>query len=271
LSDAVYTLEDGRFVPSGHARGPWDPGAQHGGPPAALLVRAVEALEAPRAHAAEGGGSAMLLSRLTIEFLGPVPLAPLEVHAELVRPGKRLQLAEASIVADGREACRARAVRLRREPVAVPDPVRPPARIAGPDELQTFEMPMPLHGADESFARTAMELRFVEGTFVEPGPATAWFRLRMPLVAGEEPSPAQRLAAAGDFGNGIGAELEFDTHVFVNTDLTLHASREPVGEWIGLESRTEHGPEGTALAWSRLHDERGPVGLAAQSLYVAAR
>ena len=262
MSDAIYTLEDGRFVPSGHARGPWDPESQHGGPPAALLVRAVEALDAP---------GPMLVSRLTIEFLSAVPLAPLEVRAELVRPGRRLQLAEASIAADGREVCRARAVRLRREAVAVPDPKRPAAPIPDPDELEAFAMPMPLHGAEESFARTGMELRFVAGTFIEPGPATAWFRLRMPLVAGEEPSPAQRLVSAGDFGNGIGAELEFDTHVFVNTDLTIHAAREPVGEWIGLESRTEHGPEGTALAWSRLHDARGLVGLAAQSLYVAAR
>jgi hypothetical protein len=77
--------------------------------------------------------------------------------------------------------------------------------------------------------------------------------------------------SAGDFGNGIGRELEFDTHLFINTDLTVQASREPVGEWIGLESRTEHGPEGTALAWSRLHDTEGFVGLATQSLFVAAR
>jgi hypothetical protein len=262
MSGAIYTLEDGRFVPSGHARGPWDPTSQHGGPIAALLVRAVEALEAP---------GPMLLSRLTIEFLGPVPLAPLEVRAELVRPGKRLQLAEASIAADGREVCRARAVRLRREDVQVPEPVVPAATIPGPEAHEAFVMPMPTHGVEESFARTGIELRFAEGSFVEPGPAKVWFRLRMPLVAGEDPSPGQRLATAGDFGNGVGAELGFDTHLFVNTDLTLHVARRPTGEWFGLESRTEHGPEGTALAWSRLHDAEGFVGLAAQSLYVAAR
>jgi hypothetical protein len=262
VTDAVYTLEDGRFVPSGHARGPWDPGAQHGGPPTALIVRAVEALEAP---------GPMLLSRLTIEFLGAVPLAPLEVRAEIVRPGRRLQLAEAAIAAGGRDVARARAVRLRRETVEVPEAARPATRIAGPDGVAAFDMPDAPHGEDQGFARTAMELRFVEGTFVAPGPAITWFRLRMPLVAGEEPTPVQRLACAADFGNGIGAELDFATHLFVNTDLTIHASREPVGEWIAVEARTEHGPEGTALAWSRLHDERGPVGVAAQSLYVAAR
>jgi len=262
VSDAIYTLEDGQFVPSGHARGPWDPGSQHGGPPAALLVRAVEALDAP---------GPMLLSRLTIEYLGAVPLAPLEVSAQVVRPGRRLQLAEGSIVAEGREVCRARAVRLRREAVEVPDAAVSSARIAGPEGVEPFDKSPAPHGEDEGFALTGMELRFVAGTFVAPGPSTAWFRLRMPLVAGEEPTPGQRLAVAADFGNGIGAELDFATHLFVNTDLTIHAVREPVGEWIGVEARTEHGPEGTATAWSRLHDERGPVGLAAQSLYVAAR
>lgn len=28
-----------RFVPTGHTQGPWEPGFQHGGPPAALLGR----------------------------------------------------------------------------------------------------------------------------------------------------------------------------------------------------------------------------------------
>lgn len=262
MSEAVYTHEDGLFVPSGHARGPWDPGAQHGGGPAALLVRAVEALESP---------APMLLARLTIEFLGAVPLAPMEVRTEIVRPGKRLQLVEGSIAVEGREVCRARAVRLRREAVPVPDPVAPAAPIPPPDGIEPFYIELPPHGQEEGFARTAMELRFVAGEFMSPGPATTWFRLRMPLVAGEEPTPTQRLAAAADFGNGIGADLHFETHLFVNTDLTIHLSREPAGEWTGLEARTEHGPEGTALAWSRLHDQDGPVGLAAQSLYVAAR
>lgn len=262
MSEAVYTLEGDRYVPSGHARGPWDAGAQHGGPMAALLVRAVEALESP---------GPMLLARLTIEFLGAVPLAPMEVHAHIVRPGRRFQLAEATVAAEGREVCRARAVRLRREPVAVPEAAIPAARIAAPAGLETYDIGLPPHGEAEGFARTAMELRFAQGGFMSPGPAVTWFRLKMPLVAGEVPTATQRLAVAADFGNGVGSELHFAGHLFVNTDLTIHLSREPAGEWFALDARTEHGAEGTALAWSTLHDEQGPVGLAAQSLYVAAR
>lgn len=259
---AVFTEQDRVFVPSGHARGPWHAGSQHGGAPAALIARAVERLEAP---------APMLLARLTVEYLGAVPLAPLEVAAEVVRPGRRLQLAEVTVSAEGREVCRARVVRLRREPVTVPAAAVPEPRIAPPDAIAPERMPRFHHDEAESFAASAMEMRFTTGCFAETGPGTAWFRLRGALVEGEAPTPTQRAVAAADFGNGIGAELPFATHLFVNTDLTVHLSREPVGEWIGVEAVTEHGPEGTALASSVLHDVCGPLGRAAQSLYVASR
>lgn len=260
--EPIYRLEEDRLVPTGHARGPWDPQAQHGGGPAALLARAIERLEAP---------GPMLLARLTIEFLGAVPMQPLTVAAEVVRPGKRLQLAEATLSCDGTDILRARAVRLRREPVAVPGSAIPGPRLPAPDELPSIPVPFAPHGEPDGFGQTSMELRFSEGVFGEPGPATAWFRLRRPLVEGEEPSPAQRAVAAADFGNGIASELRFETHLFVNTDLSVAFAREPAGEWIAVEAVTEHGPDGTALASSVLHDAAGPFGRATQSLYVAPR
>jgi acyl-coenzyme A thioesterase PaaI-like protein len=262
LSDAIFTEAGGAFVPSGHARGPWDPDAMHGGAPAALIARAVERIEAP---------GPMLLARLTVEFLGAVPLAPVEVRTEVVRPGKRLQLIEATLSSGGKDLCLARAVRLRREPVALPEQAWRGPRLEPPDGEASWQMGEAPHGGTEGFGQTAMELRFVKGHFEQPGPTTAWFRLTMPLVAGEETSPVQRAVAAADFGNGLAAELRFDTHLFVNTDLSVHFSREPVGEWIAVQGVTDHGPEGTALAASALHDLEGPVGRAAQSLFVAAR
>ena len=46
----------------------------------------------------------------------------------------------------------------------------------------------------------------------------------------------QRTVAAADFGNGISRIVDFDTHMFINPDLTVSLSRVPVGDWIGLES-----------------------------------
>lgn len=258
---AVFTDRGGALMPSPHARGPWSPYHQHGGAPAALAARAVERLASP---------VPMVLSRLTVEFLGPVPLAPLTVEAEVVRPGRRLQLAEATVLAEGEVVCRARAVRLRSEVLAVPDHGRPGPEIAPPDGFAGLHMPVAPHSAPQGFGQTAMELRFAAGSLAELGPATAWFRLTMPMVEGEEPSAAQRAVAAADFGNGISAELRFGEHVFVNTDLTVHLARPPAGEWVAVQARTVHGPGGTAVASSVLHDVHGPVGVAAQTLYVAA-
>lgn len=257
---AIFVTEGEAFVPSEHGRGPWDASSLHGGAPAALLVRAIERLEAP---------GPMLLSRFSMEFSGAVPMAPLTAHAEIVRPGRRLQIAEATLSAGDRVVCRARATRIRREPVEAAAPPAP--RLPDPEMLPEAEIPISIYGHEVGFGRTGVELRFVDGAFTERGAATAWFRLRMPLVAGEEPTPAQRVAVAADFGNGMAAELRFDTHLFVNTDLTFGLSREPVGEWIALEGVTEHGPEGTALASSVLHDANGPLGRAQQSLFVAPR
>ena len=263
MSEAIFTERDGTFVPAGHARGPWDVGSQHAGAPAALLARAVEGLEDPDPT------HPMLIARMTIEVLASVPLAPLRVSAEIVRPGKRLQLVEATVSVEDTVLCRARAVRLRREAVDVPARAVPGPRLPEPDGFERWRMPD--LGAPEAFGRTAMDLRIVEGSFLEPGPATAWFRFDRPLVEGEEPTPAQAVMAAADFGNGLSQELGLETHLFVNTDLTVHLSRRPVGEWVALEAVTELGPEGTALAVSTLHDERGPVGRGLQSLFVAQR
>ena len=103
------------------------------------------------------------------------------------------------------------------------------------------------------------------------GPATAWFRLRKPIVAGEPSSPLQRLAAAGDFGNGIAAALPWDQYMFINPDLTLYIDRLPVGDWIGLESRMIVATSGIGNAESVIYDRTGRVGRAVQSLLVARR
>jgi Thioesterase-like superfamily len=265
--EAIFTRDGDRYVPSPHARGPWDPDALHGGAPAALLAEHV-------ARAGDADAGAMAVARLTYEFLGPVPLAPLTVVAEVVRPGRRFQLVEAEARGeDGRPLLRARAVRLRRGSVALPEGAaaggRPPAE--PPGRAQAAPFPAPAGDDPRGFHRTGMEIRFAGGTAFDAGPALAWFRLAHPLVAGEEPSPLARVAAAADFGNGVARVLEFREFLFVNTDLTVHLHREPAGEWVLLDAVTRVEPDGRGLARSVLADERGPIGVAAQTLFVDHR
>ena len=111
MSDAIYTPDGDRFVPTDLARGPWTPDAQHGGAPAALLARAAERFE---------DGARTFVARLTIELLRPVPLAPLIVRSRFARPGKKVQLVESSLVAGDTEVARCTALRMRRDEVPVP-------------------------------------------------------------------------------------------------------------------------------------------------------
>ncbi len=262
-AEAVFVPSNGRFVATELARGPWDPGAQHGGAPAALLMRAFERLPA---------AEELAISRVTYELLRPAPLGELDVEAQVVRRGRRVQLLEGSIrTPDGTEVVKGRALQVRlADPSASPTPSFPPP--AGPEQGREHEpggegfvppyTPM--------FAPDAIEIRFVRGIFGR-GPSTAWFRMRVPIVAGEEASPLQRLAAAADFGNGISAVLPWEQYVFINPDLTLYVERPPAGEWVCLEAETIVAPDGIATAESVLYDERGRVGRAIQALLVAPR
>ena len=243
-------------MPTGHARGPWDPGQLHGGAPGALIAEAVQA---------EG----YLVARLTLDFLGPVPLAPLTVAARTTKPGRSLQMAEAELSVDGQAVVRARAVRLRRGHVELPELAAdgPPPTAPESGHLDPFPTG---GGPSEGFHLTAMEIRFVDGDYGR-GPARAWFRLVRPLIDDEPASPLARVVAAADFGNGISRVVDFERYLFVNTDLTVHVHREPEGEWVLLDARTVLEPHGAGLARSILSDERGQLGLAAQSLFVASR
>ncbi|WP_338671867.1 thioesterase family protein [Streptomyces sp. SCSIO 30461] len=259
--EAFYErISENRFTATEHTRGPWDAHAQHAGPPAALLGRAME--ERP------GARSDMRLARVTYEIVKPVPMRPLEVSVHVLRSGRSVELVEASLTPEGgTPVMLARALRVR----TLQEP--------GPAVADGAQLPSPGETADTPFFsvpwdigyHTSMETRFTEGTFRAPGPGTCWMRMRLPLVAGEETRPLDRVLVAADSGNGISNVLDFNRHVFVNADLTVHLHRHPVGEWVSVEARTSVDPAGIGLADSRLHDEKGPIGRGAQSLFVASR
>jgi hypothetical protein len=116
-----------------------------------------------------------------------------------------------------------------------------------------------------------MEYRFTSGAFVEPGPATVWMRMGLPLIPGEEPTPLQRVLAAADSGNGVSAALDWTKYLFINVDLSVHLHRMPEGEWVCLDAVTLPEPNGVGMADTRLFDERGAIGRAVQTLLVAER
>ncbi len=249
--------EGARWRATVHTTGPWDARAQHAGPPSALLGRAVERC-APRDD--------VQVARVTVEILGPVPVAELALRARVARPGRSVELVEAVLSAGGRDVARASAWRVLR--TSAPEVA---SRHPVPAPLPATTPPMDVGDWVDGYL-SAVEWRPVAGgLFREPGPSTVWTRLRHPLVAGEEPSPLQRVLAVADSGNGVSSELEIAQWHFINPELTVHLHREAVGEWVCLDAATTISSGGVGLATSVLSDVDGPLGVGAQSLLVAER
>jgi hypothetical protein len=255
---ALFERDGDRYIPTPLTRGPWDPRAMHGGAPSALFTHVCEQHDP---------GPADFVARVTVELLRPVPLEPLTMRVRTIRPGRKVQWLEAALLdADEREMTRATVLRLRTTDVDTRGAVgldveraksrdtgRAPERRLAPGDVGFW---------------SANDVEIVDGNWTEPGPGSAWFRLRCPVVAGDPISPASRVAAAADFGSGVGNPLRFTHATGINADVTVALHRHPVGEWVCLESGAWANPHGVGLAETRLHDEQGPIGRAVQMLLV---
>jgi hypothetical protein len=259
MTEALFAPDRDGWLPTELARGPWSPEALHGGPVAALLAGLAEgAVRSDGMHPA----------RLTVELLRPVPLAALRGEARLLRPGRKVQWVGASLYeGEGdRELARATVLWIRREPLPLPGShgggraARPP----GPETVPTTRPAW--QSGSRAYHSHGVEHRVVRGAWGRPGPCTDWIRLRVPVIAGDAPSPLQRVAAAADFGNGISAALPFGAWRFVNPDLTIHLQGLPRGEWVALDAVTWLEGQGIGLAGSELFDEEGRLGRSLQSL-----
>jgi hypothetical protein len=261
MSDGLepfYVAEGDRFVATVSTRGPWSPDHQHGGPPGALCVRALERLMP----------AGTMLARLTFDFLRPVPIARLTVSAEVVRAGAKVQRLRAVARDDGgSDLVHVTAVSIRTAATLPASRVEaghapPPPDAGAPFTFPFFREPAGYH--------TAVEGRTARGTW-GAGPAAIWLRPRVPLVAGEPASPLQRLAIVADSASGVGVVLDKDRHSWVNADLTLVLHRTPEGEWTCLDAATTAEAHGVGMTRARLWDGRGAVGISLQSLVVESR
>src|SRR5699024_2595917 len=148
-------------------------------PPTGLLAHVMEAAS---------DTDNLRLARLTIDLLRPVPRAPLKVSVETVRAGRRLQLLNSSILADGVEVCRASGLYLERQDIDVPEYGRfsnAPMPARNETNITTLAE---LSGADRKLDRlvglhTTAEACLVDG-IQGRGEGRAWMRLPVPVVAG---------------------------------------------------------------------------------------
>ena len=256
--DFIYRVDGNQVFTSPHAAGPWDPTMQHGSAPSALVTYLAERM--PTA-------SPMQISRVTIDLLRPVPVAPLTFETEILREGRKIQLCGIRLLANGVVVVRATVLKIRIAALALPpDIAGTPIDVPMPDEGGLLE---PQYSSSPFVS--GLTVRAVRGGFLKLGPGAIWYRLNRPIVEGAEISQVMRAVVASDFSNGSSAVLSFADWTFLNADLSVSLSRPPVGDWILLDSESWIGPDGAGIAASKLADVNGYFGRAVQSLVIERR
>ena len=262
MASAFSPAGEGRWAAHELTRGPWSPEHQHAGPPIALVASRIarEAAKRGLTHVA----------RVTANLLRPVPIAEVELAVQEDYAGKNAAHYSATLSAGGKEVARVTALVQREAPLPVPAdlPGHPlPKAPKSPEDAPPAPFPF---GARVTGYHDLVECRVAAGRFFG-GPCAIWFRLRHPLVAGEDVDPVSRVAVAADSGNGISAILDFNKYLFVNSDLTIHLIRPAQGEWICLEAQTLVADRSGGIAEARLYDAQGLIGRSVQSLALRAR
>lgn len=249
-----HRLNTHRFLATEAVGGAWNEAEQHIAPALGLLVHAVEQ------HRDARRDDGLVIGRLAYEILGTVPVGEVEIEVEVVRPGRTIELVEATLSHAGRSV-----VLLRTWLMAT----RPTTDIAGtsipsmppPEEMKRWD---PTSVWPGGFIASAE----VRRDYIEPGRSRFWVRTQMPLIEDESVSSFARFAGLLDIANGMTIRVSPQQVAFPNLDLTAHFFVEPAGEWVGFDTSVSFGPNGLGLTSSMIHDVNGPVGTLAQVLTV---
>ncbi len=240
------------FRATGHVGGAWDPEQQHIAPALGLLVHVVELDRDARRN------DGLVIGRLSYDILGTVPIDRVETRVRVLRPGRTVELVEATLTHDGRAAVALRAWLMqpgdttRLHAAALPH-MTPPA------DMPPWNPSTVWPGAFIASAEVRREQ-------IEPGRASFWVRTSVPLIAAE---PVSRLASAAglfDIANGMTVRVSPQDLAFPNVDLTAHLFALPRGEWIGFDTTVCFGAGGVGVTTSILHDTGGPIGTMSQLL-----
>ncbi len=266
--DSYYELLDTdgehgeKFVATDMVRSTWTAAIQHGAPPSALLARALERCEQREDTR---------LSRVLIDLLGPVPAeGDLWVRSKVERPGKRIELVSAELIAQGpdgtpRPVARASGWRLQTQDTtalvhASEVPLRPLSEAVNRNMAKDWDRNY-VHSVDWRWLTEP----------VSPGPGESWIKPVVDLVKGEAMTPLERLFSVADDANGIGTKIDIRKWTFMNTDLVVHVHRIPQGEWIGIRAETHYGPDGVGTTVGTLFDEVDAVGSIQESVLLRPR
>lgn len=262
MTDALFVVDGDRFVPSELTRGGWTDDTQHGGPPAGLLGRAVESVAT---------AAPMQIVRFTIDLFRPIPLRPLSVPTEVRRDGRRIQVVDASLFDGDIELGRATALKVRTTEIDLQDPDSQWMEAAAPETIDVLDWGGYGDRSVPRFHYDAVEIRSIDESFIGNRPGLSWFRLKYPVVAGEEATPFVRLATLSDMANGNARAIDPGLWLFVNPDITVYCHRPLVGDYVGMHSAAFQHSNGIGVTDTWLFDQDGGLGRINQAQLIEPR
>jgi hypothetical protein len=178
----------------------------------------------------------------------------------VLRPGRTIELVEATLSHGGRDIVRLRAWLLQPRNTADLAATALPA-IPSPEDTPPWDATTVWPGGFIA----SVEVRREQ---LAPGRAFFWVRSTVPLLDNEAVGPVANAARLFDIANGMTVRADPAQVAFPNIDLTAHLFTEPRGEWVGFDTTVTFGPTGLGLTSSVLHDVSGPIGTMAQALTV---
>jgi hypothetical protein len=252
-----HRIDDTRFRPSDLVRGAWNPAEMHIAPALGLLTHAVER------HHRQVQRDGMRAARMSFDILGTIPIDVIDIVVRVLRPGRTIELVEATLSHGARPAVIGRVWMMATRDTSA---LRGGA-MAMMRHPKTMERWQPSDVWDGAFVGSIDILRREEA----PGRGQAWLRPQLPLLDSEPVSLTARALGVLDVANGIAIRVPPTEAMYPNLDLTAHLASEPRGEWIGLDTAVTFGSDGVGLTHSIVHDETGPIGAVDQILTVRPR
>lgn len=250
-------LGETTFRPTEHVGGAWAAKEQHIAPALGLIAHEIER------HRDSRRDDALQLGRISYDILGTVPVEPVEIHVEVLRPGRTVELVQATLSHNGRPAVLARAWLMAAfDTASLAGGALP--RIPDPAELALID---PTETWPGGFIRS-VEVRRRE---LEPGSALAWVRTQVALIEHEPVSDTAAALGLIDITNGLTPRVSPAEVLFPNVDLTVHLLHAPRPGWLGADTTVTFGATGLGATHSILHDERGPFAISIQTLTVRPR
>lgn len=244
MNGTIYTLKGTSWHPHNLAKGPF--AGQHGGAVAGVLAGAMER----RALAIDAG----LASQMTCYLMSPAAIEPVEIDVLDVRRDERTSLLRAVMMQGERQIAEATAIFIQPQTISAVPQFPTGAQKQATEHFDIGDL------SDTPWYRDAVEIeRDVQGWF--------WLRHKIPIV--KPMGPLSFVTSLVDWASSLTRPEWFGTNdvvSFPNADLTVHLAREPQGEWLGIDGRSNWLPHGAGLTFANLYDEKGFIGRSSQSI-----